>query len=562
MPTGAKLDAGSWSVTADTTASTCATASGQWILQFPQTGYPDHHPLPKTWWMKRLSDTGGADDDHHDRLYFGGRPSERDMKLMYEAGVDAILSLDTSTTADAMGVMPLPTTAEAAAVAAEAGMLYHTLAAADYTSTAGVDEIAAFMDFALANTGQASSGNGPIYVQDARGFDAVGAVQLFRARRGLINQPSGSTKTAQAIQEASHHGFTLSADVIQAIARETGETYDATTMAGEMSTVAQATANTAMQSYHWLKYLYNIGEVGVFDAGQIQKFHVNALVDANIKVVINMRQGQEVSGAWAAAPQEPVNLLNLGFGGSTKGIEGTGEAAFDSANPGLIIAPDRDPSWICTYPAGIAYTSYSPCVDNTAYKFESKNTLEWGDAVGQNTRDEGVDLEAAGITYMHLPVGGNMDPAIPFNPAAFLRYAPQFIEAINTAQAAGGHVLFHCTIGYRTGAFPTGLLGVITETETTPQLTRTEMNDLMHGWGYDVADESTGHVFEVGTNSMFAGLPDYKFTGSVDWTVGTIDGSISERAGTAATAPSPPPASAASMAMPTVLGLVLAALFG
>eukprot|EP01046_Picozoa_sp_COSAG06_P073283 COSAG06_NODE_21839_length_743_cov_1.375776_1_plen_127_part_10 len=127
--------------------------------------------------MKRLSDTGGTDEDHHDRLYFGGRPSERDMKLMYEAGVDAVLSLETTTTADTMGVMPLPTTAEATAIAAEAGMLYHTLAATDYTSTAGVDEIAAFLDFALANTGQVSSGNGPVYVHDARGFTAVAAIQ-------------------------------------------------------------------------------------------------------------------------------------------------------------------------------------------------------------------------------------------------------------------------------------------------------------------------------------------------------------------------------------------------
>lgn len=500
--------------------------------------------------MKRLSDTGGTDEDHHDRLYFGGRPSERDMKLMYEAGVDAVLSLETTTTADTMGVMPLPTTAEATAIAAEAGMLYHTLAATDYTSTAGVDEIAAFLDFALANTGQDSSGNGPVYVHDARGFTAVAAIQLFRARRGLIAQGTAASKTAKAIQEAEHHGFTLEESVIQAIAREAGETYDAATMAGSLSAAAKTTADTAHENYHWLKYLYNIGEVGVFDAGQIQKFHVNALVDANIAVVINMRQGQEdADGAWLPTPQEPINLLNLGFGPPTKNID---SAAFLAANEALIIAPERDPSWVCSFPEDITYDAYTECVDSTDYTFESMNSLEWGDAVGQNAKDEGVDIEAAGMTYMHLPVGGQMDPAIPFNPEAFLRYAPQFIEAVNIAQAAGGHVLFHCTIGYRTGAFPTGLLGVITETDTVPQLTRTEMNDMMHGWGYDVADESTGHVFEVGTNSMFAGLPDYKFTGTVDWTVGTITGSIAARA-----TPSPPPTSAALVATPAPASMMM-----
>jgi hypothetical protein len=185
------------------------------------------------------------------------------MKLMYEAGVDAVLSLDTTTSAGVMGVMPLPTSADSAAVAAEAGMLYHTVAAADYTTTAGVDEIAAFMDFALANTGQASSGNGPIFVYDSRGVNAVAAVQLFRARRNLITADAGSTKTAKAIEEAENHGFTLTATVVQAIARETGETYDATTMAGSMNTVAQATATEGIMGYHWLKYLYNIGNVGI-----------------------------------------------------------------------------------------------------------------------------------------------------------------------------------------------------------------------------------------------------------------------------------------------------------
>ena len=48
----------------------------------------------------------------------------------------------------------------------------------------GVDEIAAFMDFALANTGQASSGNGPILVHDAAGFSCVRAGPLFEVFSG------------------------------------------------------------------------------------------------------------------------------------------------------------------------------------------------------------------------------------------------------------------------------------------------------------------------------------------------------------------------------------------
>ena len=344
-PKCAKKWAGNqWNVTSDTSQTACVNAGGQWILQYKQTGYPDHHPLPKTWWMKRMADTGEADADHGDRLHFGGTPSERDMKLMYEAGVDAVLSLTTNSVGS-MGIMPLPSTTQAIAVAKEAGMLYHTLAASSYFSSAGVDEIATFLDFALNNTGQKSSGNGPLYVSDSRGLKAAVAVQLFRARRKLITKGTASSVTAKAIVEVEHHGVSPTVDEIKAIAREAGETYDSSKMKVSMSTVAAKTAKDSIKAYHWLKYLYNIGGVGVFDAGQIQTFHVKALKEANIKVIINMRQGQEVNGAWSGKPQEPINLLNLGFGGPTKNISNVGESAYNASKYSLIIDDSRPPSW-------------------------------------------------------------------------------------------------------------------------------------------------------------------------------------------------------------------------
>eukprot|EP01043_Picozoa_sp_COSAG02_P090634 COSAG02_NODE_27460_length_609_cov_0.864706_1_plen_91_part_10 len=48
-----------------------------------------------------------------------------------------------------------------------------------------------------------------------------------------------------------------------------------------------------------------------------------------------------------------------------------------------------------------------------------------------------------------------------------------------------------------------------------------------------------------GTNSMFAGLPNYKFTGTVDWQTGRIDGSIAARE----QAPAPLPPARASTAL-------------
>jgi hypothetical protein len=161
--------------------------------------YPDHHPTARSWWAKRMADSGGDDADHHDRLYFGSTPTVRDLKYLYESGFDAVLSLSTATAAGLQaGKVPTPTTAEAAAVAAEAGLLYHTLSAADFSSADGVNEVAAFLDFALANLGQAS-GNGPIYVHDAgSGADAAAAVQLFRAKRSLISAGAAGSVTAKA----------------------------------------------------------------------------------------------------------------------------------------------------------------------------------------------------------------------------------------------------------------------------------------------------------------------------------------------------------------------------
>ena len=156
----AKLDGGAWTVEAVAEAA-CTCTGCQWVQGYPQMNYPDHHPVARTWWAKRMADSGGDDADHHDRLYFGGYPSVRDMKYLYEAGFDAVLSLSTVTAAGTQGTMQLPTSAEAAVVAAEAGLLFHTLSAADFKSAAGVAEIAGFLDFALANLGQAT-GNGPI----------------------------------------------------------------------------------------------------------------------------------------------------------------------------------------------------------------------------------------------------------------------------------------------------------------------------------------------------------------------------------------------------------------
>ena len=484
--------------------------------------YPDHHPTVRSWWAKRMADSGGDDADHHDRLYFGSTPTVRDLKYLYESGFDAVLSLSTATAAGLQaGKVPTPTTAEAAAVAAEAGLLYHTLSAADFSSADGVNEVAAFLDFALANLGQAS-GNGPIYVHDAgSGADAAAAVQLFRAKRSLIPAGVAGSVTAKACEDAQNHGIAFPAGIVQALAREAGETVAAGTTYNTLSATEQSTADSAAAEYPWLKYLFNLGGVGVFDAGQIQKHHIEALKAANIVSIINMRQGYEGDAGWTG--MEPVNLLNVRWGGPSKMIGDPATYVAPATGAGSILAPTRPASWACTFAAPLDGTAaYGPCAD-TDHNFEAANVLEWGAAGvggGQDAQAEGVELEANGIKYFHLPVGSMQSPPVPFNPETFLLYAPQMIAAVNHAAANGGHVLFHCTIGYRTGAFPTALLGLL-KGETDAELMRR-----MHSMGYDAEDAATDHVFEVGTNALFGGLRTLQFTGTVDDTTGAVTGAI------------------------------------
>eukprot|EP01047_Picozoa_sp_COSAG01_P038614 COSAG01_NODE_3143_length_6519_cov_61.635358_8_plen_134_part_00 len=74
----------------------------------------------------------------------------------------------------------------------------------------------------------------------------------------------------------------------------------------------------------------------------------------------------------------------------------------------------------------------------------------------------------ADMKYSHLPIGGSWK----WTKEALV--AREMIAAINHARAKGKHILFHCHTGYRTGAFPTLLLGVISDTASKDMTARLE----------------------------------------------------------------------------------------
>jgi protein tyrosine phosphatase (PTP) superfamily phosphohydrolase (DUF442 family) len=306
------LVAGEWDANGVVTAETCtssltaaeilaqqkaacatqADGSVQWIGEYAQESAIGPSPSRKTWWTKRLnagtgSSAGGdANPVAWDRIYTGGQPSERDLKMMYEQGFDGVYSLwPFPTPGDGKEIdsgTDMPTGTEARAAAAEAGLLYgmiplksvagetaeaclatdgtdddegcadalvpgcatsctgtegcsYTAPVAavaantpiDWTSTESIDAVEKFMDFALANT------DGPIYLHCYIGRTSTVALQAYRARKAAaaaagfpaIVPQAGKSITQTAIIEASYHGFDLSRPAWEAVfAREAGET--------------------------------------------------------------------------------------------------------------------------------------------------------------------------------------------------------------------------------------------------------------------------------------------------------------------------------------------------
>jgi protein tyrosine phosphatase (PTP) superfamily phosphohydrolase (DUF442 family) len=136
--------------------------------------------------------------------------------------------------------------------------------------------------------------------------------------------------------------------------------------------------------------------------------------------------------------------------------------------------------------------------------FEVLNSHEFGDSIGYNQAIEAAAWEAAEVEYHHLPVGGGEGA---YDAETLVEYADDMIEAINSATEQGGHVLFHCRTGYRTGAFPAALLAAVGA--DTPDAISARMASL----GYDdagniatlldiVADDAVGFDGTVGEGTI------------------------------------------------------------
>jgi len=457
------------------------------VGQFQQAEYGNPSaPKRKTWWAKRLSNVGTDSE----RFYIGGQPSARDLKMLYEEGFSTVYSLWNFSSERTLGMQTLPTTAEAVEIAADAGLLYGVWTnGSNWISTEAVDHIEAVLDAGLLL-------DGPIFLHCYIGRTACQAMQAYRARKGIIETQEGESVTAAAMRECGAHGFRLfQKSWAEAIAREAGE--DFTAIEADLPLVPDA-ANYpdgadqvpadadgiwwngddtyGLSQYHWLKYLWKVTEgTKIFDAGQIEANHVQALVDANIGVVVNMRK--------SIAAQEETNLLNIGKDPAQD--EQRQDAAYIASDEGqqFLVDTSRDSAWVDDV--------------NGVHNFESLNAAEFGDTGGYNEQLEKAAVLAAGLEYLHLPIGSN------YTAEALALYAVDMISMINTAVAQEKSILFHCRTGYRTGTFPTALRGVIES--TAPADLQAEMSLI----GYDFDQDGSGKtLLDAITTLKFCETPD------------------------------------------------------
>ena len=398
-----------------TTSTTCLDASGdtQWVGAFGQDNPAGGTPRKKTWWTKSKSG---------EKVHFGGAPTVREVKLLHEQGFDAIYALVSGS-------------ADAKAAAVEAGMMYKEGVGSPDTD-ASIDDVAAFVAFVEANT------DGYVYLHCGCGRWSGAAVQFQKAKTGV------TTDSAVALNEMNDHGYGMTAAFVTKL-----KTLTATN--GEETVLEEVGTKMCGENNYWkAKYLGKFGSTELYDAGQIYSNEVSDIAGAFASVV-NMRKSD--------AAQETTTLLNvIDNKYAYDGADGSGSWA-DTWEVKSYLDADCDDDELTTSCFKVDKNRPNTWISGmSTTNVELVNTFEFGNMGGYSQSIESAALTDAGLDYTHLPIGSN------YTLDSFLAYSEQMIGAINTATAADKKaVLFHCRTGYRTGAFPSVLIGALAGTSSS-----------------------------------------------------------------------------------------------
>ncbi|XP_060064661.1 uncharacterized protein LOC132545013 isoform X2 [Ylistrum balloti] len=374
------------------------TSINSHVDTFQQRGAPGLRAPKKLWWAKEIT------PDFH----VAGRLSERQIKYAADGGFKSIVSLFQDDYPSNIGDEYLPTSAEAAEIAKQAGLDYRVILDSDNCDWASAEAVSKMATIV-------PTLNKPILLHCNRAYTITFVTMLYIANTSRHDQKYIPQVNFEKVYKMA---AAMGLDFIMDFTQET-----AAKITGEAIPENLPEPNVVPDEWYdyWLAHpVYK----NWFTAGQIRENQLETLKMAGFIHVVNMRMG--VHDENGNPSQEQVTLINVKDGTPTYGNKEIGPRQIPDTLKKLVINPLRNNSFVA---------------ENSAVNFESRNPGEFGDEIGYNEDRERQVLEKAGFHYYHMPVlsGGK------FSPELFGKYKDKLLEIGRT----GEPILVHCASAHR-----------------------------------------------------------------------------------------------------------------
>ncbi|KAK3104056.1 hypothetical protein FSP39_024067 [Pinctada imbricata] len=394
-------------------------------------------PSKKLWWLKEVTSD----------IYIGGRLTSRDIKYISEGGFKSIVSLYFYDEPSKFGDEELPSSAEAAPVAEEAGLQYEIiLEPTEEWST--IDTVKKVTD-ALDHVAR------PVVVHSDNGYGATFVTLMYLANK-TRNDPNFEPKVTSDsfYRTAVAMGYDFTSNQMKRIVAE---------ITGERFVESPPKPNVSVKE--WYKY-WQAAPVykNYFTAGQIRKSQIPGIIRAGYKAIIQMRPGVTTDGV---PSQESVTLLNVVDGTPTYGDGKSGPRQTPETLRKTRIDPNRENSYISS---------------NAEENFEVTNEEEFGDEIGLNVDTEIEHFKRIGFPLYHMPLGLGRDYTL----EDFQKYKDDLIRL-----GREGPVLVHCAIGMRAGLF--AVLAAALQHDKDMQWAQKRIREL----GFEVSPSVHSDVYEI-----------------------------------------------------------------
>ncbi|XP_076111276.1 uncharacterized protein LOC143079678 isoform X2 [Mytilus galloprovincialis] len=381
---------------------------GSLFVRFMSTGRGDFHldtlsqrrvPGFKLWWAKEVTP----------KLYVAGGLTDTQIKYAHDEGFKGVISLFHENSPGQFGGEKLASMSEAKYVAKIAGIQFDAILKEneDWACVKAVEKL----------TDAITKMEKPILLY-SRKPQAVAFTSLLHTAymSKLDSKYEPRVNSEKFYKMSALMGMDFTEDRFKSVVAEiTGE-----------SIVSNPPKCDAYQNWlgYWLGHpVYK----NWFTAGQIRRGHLKELEAAGFKSVINMRVGKTFNNN---PSQETVNLINIPVNLNTYDENYIPVRQKPSELEKVVLDPALDRKHI------------SP---TSNVNYETENPEEYGDEIGYNEELESEHFKGSSLKYYHLPLDIY---STTFSTDVFKQYKDKLLKIGND-----GPVLFHCTIGQRTGKF-------------------------------------------------------------------------------------------------------------